>query len=108
MFVVRTDNNGSTALETVTTYFDPTPVDELHHERVQAPFPNPSSGIVHLPEGLNYARLDLLDLYGQVLQFWMKPDSDINVSEFISGSFYLRATDHQGNTTTFPLVLIKP
>lgn len=108
VFVVRADSTGSTTLETVSTYFDPTPVDEVLNERGQTPFPNPSSGIVHLPEGHSYAKLDLFDLSGRVLQFWNKPDSDINVSGFLSGSFYLRATDHDGATTTFPLLLIKP
>lgn len=108
VFVVRTDSTGSTALETVATYFDPTSVGDLHKERGQAPFPNPSSGIVHVPDAQSYSRLELLDPIGRILFTWREPNPEFDISEYSGGAFYLRATDRYGNTTTFPLVLIKP
>lgn len=108
VFVVRTDSTGNTALETVTTYFDPTSVEELQQVNGQLPYPNPTSGIVQLPRGLSYSKVDFLDLSGRILRSWTKPILEINMGYYGSGSYYLRTTDLQGNTTTTPLVLIKP
>lgn len=108
VYVVKTDSVGLTQSIAVDSYFDPLSVDPI--VRIDHPlfYPNPTVGKVEIGVQFDMSSICLTDVHGQVLRTWSHPSRIIDISSFVNGTYLLRATDHDGATTTFPLVLIKP
>lgn len=108
VYVVKTDSMGLTQSIAVDSYFDPLSVDLT--VRIDSPlfYPNPNMGVLEVGVQFTLSSICLTDVHGRVLRTWSHPSRKIDISSFANGTYLLRATDRQGNTTTFPLVLIKP
>lgn len=105
VFVVRTDSAGNTASETVTTYFDPLPVEETQGMDRPLLYPNPTSGPLHLPEGRGYTGFELMDVSGRTLRAWGPTVREVDLSGFSNGILLLKALNKRGDSTIFRVIL---
>ena len=54
-------------------------------------FPNPTSGMITL-EGISLDRLEVIDIYGRILFSENRPDSNLDISDFPNGLYFLKMT----------------
>ena len=69
-------------------------------------FPNPTSGIINLPEHLKYSQLEIVNELGKT--FITKPcQQQINISAFNSGKYWLIFKDENGSTVGSQTIIKK-
>ncbi|MEO7081401.1 MAG: T9SS type A sorting domain-containing protein [Flavobacteriales bacterium] len=107
IFVVRCDETGETADDTVYEMFDPLAVHVQQLSSEPFCFPNPTTGLVTLGSPASWSSMALYDATGRRLHAWSTSLGTLDLSGLNDGAYFLRGTDRSGRIVTAPLILQK-
>ena len=107
IYVVRCDQFGETADDTVYEMFDPLSVHAEISPSKPFYFPNPTNGPVSLSAPGSWSKLALFDATGRALRIWTPPFGTLDLSDLMDGAYFLRGTDRSGSVVASPLILQK-
>jgi hypothetical protein len=105
VFVVRTDTNGS-AIETVSTYFDPTDIRVLSRSDGHALHPNPASTTCSISDSERIRHVQLYDPLGRLQRQWSIPiPVSLGLQGLPDGLYTVMIIDDKGARQAAPLMI---
>ncbi|HRH39726.1 MAG TPA: T9SS type A sorting domain-containing protein, partial [Flavobacteriales bacterium] len=108
LFIVRTGLEGTTQLQTVTTSFDATTVEDTYGPTISI-HPNPSTGTLTIPTTTTRTQATLLDPAGRV-QWEQRVPVGTSRLEFPvpSGMYVLRLVGDDGSSRSARVSILRP
>lgn len=105
VFVVRTDSAGTTMTEDVGTFFDPLPVGQYEMDHLWPPYPNPSTGVVHIPAPERYLGMDVWNAQGALLKHVASVGPVVDLSGWGNGLRFIGLVGKDGSRRVCPIVV---
>ncbi len=106
IYVVRSDQYGETADDTVYEMFDDTgmPDGYAHANSAVALYPNPATTECYLKSRIGLSQIQILDMQGRLLRSWSVPTPErLDLTGIPRGTYLVSALDIQGGRVVLPL-----
>lgn len=75
-----------------------TGVEEIKESEAFILYPNPTTGLLQIKTGQEIDSIEVLDVFGRKIYYSEKNQTEINISEFTNGVYFVRLIDSKGNS----------
>lgn len=79
-------------------------VDEIKKEQDVWLYPNPTAGLFRLETEQELNSIEILDVFGKQLYYSEKNQTEINISDFVNGIYFVRLVDSNDNVVVKKVV----